>query len=52
MPAFRVVAWQGPLARAALQQAQAGQGSENFDTLLYERLDATLADYLRVMGEH
>jgi Fic family protein len=30
----------------ALQQSQAGKGSESFDQLLYERLDATLGDYL------
>ena len=30
----------------ALQQTQAGQGVERFDNLLYERLDATLAEYL------
>jgi Fic family protein len=33
----------------ALQQAQAGEGTESFDTLLYERLDATLTDYLKVL---
>jgi Fic family protein len=30
----------------ALQEAQAGHGAEAFDRLLYERLDATLDDYL------
>jgi Fic family protein len=30
----------------ALQQSQGGQGSESFDTLLYERSDATLGEYL------
>lgn len=30
----------------ALQQAQAGQGTETFDILLYERLDATLGEYV------
>jgi Fic family protein len=30
----------------ALQQSQAGQGTVSFDTLLYERLDATLGEYL------
>jgi len=30
----------------ALQQSQAGQDSESFDNLLYERLDATLTEYL------
>ena len=32
----------------ALQQAQAGQGTARFDTLLYQRLDETLAHYLSV----
>lgn len=32
---------------AALEDAQAGHGSEGFDRLLYERLDATLEEYLR-----
>jgi Fic family protein len=34
-----------------LQQAQAGQGSESFDKLLYERLDATLGEYLSALRE-
>jgi len=33
----------------ALQDAQAGRGHEGFDTLLYERLDAMLDEYLRVL---
>jgi Fic family protein len=33
----------------ALQQSQAGHGSENFDHLLYERLDATLGEYLSAL---
>ena len=33
----------------ALQSAQAAAGSKDFDALLYERLDATLADYLSVL---
>jgi Fic family protein len=33
----------------ALQQSQAAQGSESFDTLLYQRLDATLDEYLAVL---
>jgi Fic family protein len=33
----------------ALQQAQAGQGGESFDKLLYERLHATLEEYLSAM---
>jgi Fic family protein len=35
---------------SALQQSQAGQGSESFDDLLYGRLDATLADYLGALA--
>jgi Fic family protein len=35
----------------ALQQAQAGEGTESFLTLLYLRLDATLAEYLRAFTE-
>ncbi len=35
----------------ALQQSQAGQGTESFDALLYERLDATLGEYLKAFEE-
>jgi Fic family protein len=35
----------------ALQRAQAGQGTEDFDTLLYERLDATLEEYLNAIDK-
>jgi len=35
----------------ALQEAQAGRGSERFDRLLYERLDATLGEYLSASKE-
>src|SRR5579872_4457019 len=35
----------------ALQEVQAGQGSESFDQLLYERLDATLGEYLRILQQ-
>jgi len=35
----------------ALQQAQAGRGTEGFDRLLYERLDATLNEYLNALKE-
>lgn len=35
----------------ALQRSQAGQGSEDFDNLLYERLDATLGEYLLALQE-
>jgi Fic family protein len=35
----------------ALQQAQAGGGAASFDRLLYERLDATLGDYLAAAQE-
>jgi Fic family protein len=34
----------------ALQQSQAGEESESFDQLLYERLDATLRDYLTALS--
>ncbi len=33
----------------ALQQSQAGHGSESFDNLLYGRLDATLGEYLSAL---
>ena len=36
-----------PAYVGALQQAQAGKGTEAFDLLLYRRLDATLEEYLR-----
>lgn len=35
----------------ALQQSQAGQGTESFNRLLYERLDATLGEYLSALSE-
>lgn len=35
----------------ALQQAQAGKGTEAFDRLLYERLDATLGEYVSASRE-
>ncbi len=35
-----------PAYLGALQEAQAGRGSESFERLLYERLDATLGEYL------
>lgn len=35
----------------ALQESQAGRGPESFDNLLFERLDATLADYLKVLTQ-
>jgi hypothetical protein len=35
-----------PTYIATLQQAQAGQGVEAFDRFLYERLHATLGEYL------
>jgi Fic family protein len=35
----------------ALQEAQAGRGAEGFDRLLYERLDATLDEYLKALRE-
>ena len=35
----------------ALQQAQAGSGDETFSRLLYERLDATLREYLSALRQ-
>ncbi len=35
----------------SLQQAQAGQGPESFNRLLYTRLDATLGEYLSALQE-
>jgi Fic family protein len=35
----------------SLQQAQAGQGTQSFDGLLYTRLDATLREYLNSLQE-
>lgn len=40
-----------PAYIAALQDAQAGRGSKRFDRLLYERLDAGLAESLRALQE-
>jgi hypothetical protein len=34
----------------ALQEAQTGQGDEGFRRLLYERLDATLGEYLSALS--
>jgi len=33
----------------ALQRSQAGKGTESLDTLLFERLDATLGEYLAAL---
>lgn len=35
----------------ALQEAQAGRGTEQFDALFYERLDTTLREYLSALQE-
>ena len=35
----------------ALQRSQAGQGNDSFDHLLYQRLDATLDEYLKALQE-
>jgi len=35
----------------SLQRAQAGQGTESFSDLLYQRLDATLGEYLSALEE-
>jgi hypothetical protein len=40
-----------PAYIGALQEAQAGGGSAGFDRLLYERLDATLAESLSALQE-
>jgi Fic family protein len=40
-----------PAYIGALQDAQAGRGSESFDRLLYERLDATLGESLSALRE-
>jgi Fic family protein len=40
-----------PAYIGALQDAQAGRGSERFDRLLYERLDATLGESLSALIE-
>ena len=40
-----------PAYLRALQQAQAGEGTEAFDRLLYERLDATLEEALSALRE-
>ena len=40
-----------PAYIAGLQQAQAGQGAEGFERLLYERLDATLGESLSALRE-
>ncbi|HTV29820.1 MAG TPA: Fic family protein, partial [Xanthobacteraceae bacterium] len=45
-PAVAVRPEDRPTYIAALQQAQAGGGTEAFDRLLYERLDATLGQYI------
>ncbi len=34
-----------------LQRAQTGHGAEDFDRLLYERLDATLGEYLNAFDK-
>jgi Fic family protein len=34
----------------SLQKAQAGEGVESFDTLLFERLDTTLAEFIGLAG--
>jgi Fic family protein len=45
-PAVAVRPEDRPAYIAALQQAQAGGGTEAFDHLLYQRLDATLEEYV------
>jgi Fic family protein len=50
-PAVAVRPEDRPAYIAALQQAQAGGGSEAFDRLLYQRLDATLGEYVSAAGQ-
>ena len=45
-PAVAVRPEDRPAYIAGLQQAQSGGGTEAFDRLLYERLDATLGEYI------
>ena len=40
-----------PAYLRALEDAQAGKGLERFDRLLYERLEATLAEYLAAVQQ-
>ena len=40
-----------PAYLQALEAAQAGRGDMDFNRLLYERLDATLGDYLKALQE-
>jgi Fic family protein len=50
-PAVAVRPEDRPAYVRALQEAQAGRGSARFDRLLYERLDATLGEYLSAARE-
>jgi Fic family protein len=50
-PAVAVRPEDRPAYVGALQEAQAGRGSARFDRLLYERLDATLGEYLSAARE-
>ena len=50
-PAVSVRPEDRPAYIAALQQAQAGQGNEAFDQLLYDRLDATLGEYVSALRQ-
>lgn len=50
-PAIAVRPEDRPAYIAALQQAQAGGGSEFFDRLLYERLDVTLGEYVSALRQ-
>jgi hypothetical protein len=45
-PAVAVRPQDRPAYSAGLQRAQAGGGTEAFDRPLYERLDATLGEYI------
>ena len=50
-PPFAVRPQDRPAYIAALQDAQAGRGTEPFDKLLYRRLDATLGESLSALQE-
>jgi Fic family protein len=50
-PAVAVRPEDRPAYIAGLQQAQAGGGTEAFDRLLYERLDATLGEYVSALRQ-
>lgn len=40
-----------PAYIGALQESQAGRGTDAFNILLYQRLDATFSDYLQTLRQ-